>query len=1119
MRKLAVGITATLLLIQFQIEALAIPPLDLSQLAGGQGGGFAILSETGEFGAEAGFSVSEAGDVNGDGLSDLIVGAPDFVNSFGTPSGRSYVVFGKADLDAVNLSEVVVGVGGFVIDNFNSEAELGYSVSAAGDVNGDGLSDVVIGAYSQSSSGFFGSGRAYVIFGKSDGMPVNIPEDGDFENGGIAFIGEDFAGNAGFSVSAAGDVNGDGLADLLVGAPHGPLKNFSTDMSGRSYVILGRREPGSINLSEITAGLGGFAIDGELSGNQSGFSVSSAGDVNGDGFSDLVLGAPYADFNGFDSGRSYVVFGRRETSLITLSNIAAGTGGFPINGESQPGNSGFSVSSAGDVNGDGLADIIVGAPHASPSGSVAGRSYVIFDKTSTAGVSLTEVASGSGGFVINGETIYTDLERSGYSVSTAGDVNGDGLADLVVGDPNASPNGRLHSGRAYLVFGKTDTEAVNLSSIAAGTGGFAIDGEAAGDWAGHSVSTAGDVNGDGLADVLIGARNADGGKGRSYVVFSPSTPPTSPPPGIPPDAIYIARTLPGDGPGGRIVPPTILESARVKIDFSDEDEGSDQGEPSTELVAITNSPQGLMGLYPTSDIARSIWYIETIRTNYDSAELTFKYLNWEIYGISAPEAELAVYASDSLEGPWTQLNTVLDQNRNEARVTVSEFSYFAIGSTTLGSTPTPSPTPTQTPTPTPSPTFTPTPTLTPTPTPSPSPTLTPTPTPTSTPIPMPFLTHDYMQNGGTVFGWAGGPLQGFGGTASVGPSGLCMNAPGSGDNFVLWVSPERLIELAANTVYKTRLMVSSDQNATDAIPLFFFVYDNFNTGGGGNNFGGFSWLLDVDGGAQGIGRPHGRASFDFYMTPIAVAAAQWNAGAFTAQADLENDIRLQYRVIDANATLLTDADSGMVCVSRLEVTAVPRAELPTFTTVFDSPIASATHFAQALDETGTGGTAVIDDVTNTARYQLATMGDVRKTLGYFDATQADLNTQLYPVVWLGDSLYRTRVGVRAESSESDPIDVLFISNDTTNVELGASQYITRGAPGGAMDRVASPKLAAAEYEAYFFSQNATLSMTPNANRLRPLVIFFNTGNQAGEGTGGDATIVNTLEVDRFDSLP
>ncbi|OJA03420.1 integrin alpha, partial [Bathymodiolus thermophilus thioautotrophic gill symbiont] len=323
---------------------------------------------------------------------------------------------------------------------------------------------------------------------------------GSFVAQGFVINGESTEDSSGRSVSSAGDVNGDGLDDLIVGAYHADPDN--KDKAGKTYVVFGKKDKVAVDLSTIASGAGGFVINGENTEDLSGFSVSSAGDVNGDGLDDLIVSAHHADpANKSNAGKSYVVFGKTNASAINLSAIALGTGGFVINGENANDFSAYSVSSAGDVNGDGLDDLIVGAFFAGFDAYYsAGKSYVVFGKKDKVAVDLSIIASGTGGFVIGGEG---GDDWSGYSVSSAGDVNGDGLDDLIVSAHYADPANKSNAGKTYVVFGKTDKDAVNLSTL--GTGGFVINGEDANDESGYSVSSAGDVNGDGLDDLIVGA--------------------------------------------------------------------------------------------------------------------------------------------------------------------------------------------------------------------------------------------------------------------------------------------------------------------------------------------------------------------------------------------------------------------------------------------------------------------------------------------------------------------------------------------------------------------------------------------------------------------------------------
>ena len=276
----------------------------------------------------------------------------------------------------------------------------------------------------------------------------------------------------------------------------------------------------TLNLSTLT-GTNGFKIQGETAYDLSGHSVSDAGDLNGDGFDDIIIGAWQADPNGSLSGASYVVFGKAGGFSATLNlSTLTGANGFKIQGEVANDISGDSVSGAGDVNGDGFDDLIIGADGADPNGISSGASYVVFGKAGGFSATLNlSTLTGANGFKIQGETA---VDQTGTSVSAAGDVNGDGFGDIIIGAPFADPNGS-DSGASYVVFGKAGgfSATLNLSTLD-GTKGFKIQGEAAYDRSGISVSAAGDVNGDGFDDIIIGADSANTNgtySGASYVVF------------------------------------------------------------------------------------------------------------------------------------------------------------------------------------------------------------------------------------------------------------------------------------------------------------------------------------------------------------------------------------------------------------------------------------------------------------------------------------------------------------------------------------------------------------------------------------------------------------------------
>jgi len=411
-----------------------------------------------------------------------------------------------------SLSDIANGKGGFVVNGAAAGDRAGLRVSEAGDVNGDGLDDFIIGARQADPNGA-DSGAAYVVFGSKDGRNVEL-SDIEAGIGGFVVRGVSAGDNAGASTHGGSDVNGDGLADIVVGARH---DDPNGNNSGAAFVVFGKKDTTAVELSAIEAGTGGFVINGANAGDIAGNKAVLTGDVNGDGIDDILVSAQGDGSNGANAGAIYVVFGKTNTTAVELSAVAAGAGGFIIKGASAGDEAGW-VSHAGDINGDGYFDVALSAYGADPGGRAdSGSVYVVFGKSDVGAVELSNIDAGNGGYAIHG---IAAGDRAGWGVDGGTDVNGDSLADLVIGAAEAY-NGADRTGAAYVVYGKKTTDSIELSDVAAGNGGFVLKGLGDGDQT-AAVSVGGDFNGDGLGDIVVGARRNDTlgvNAGAAFVVF------------------------------------------------------------------------------------------------------------------------------------------------------------------------------------------------------------------------------------------------------------------------------------------------------------------------------------------------------------------------------------------------------------------------------------------------------------------------------------------------------------------------------------------------------------------------------------------------------------------------
>jgi hypothetical protein len=352
--------------------------------------------------------------VNGDGFDDVLVGGT-YVSTGSAYVMSTYVVFGpmSGEID-MGTADATLQVG----PGTHSGTPVQVRYVSSGTNNTDNYSDTFIGAYGDDSGGT-SSGAAYLFEGPISGYFDETDAD-------AAFVGESSGDTAGTAVSSSGDVNGDGIDDFVVGAPH---ESTAGSNAGAVYVVLGPAS-GTVDLSTAD---GKFL--GENSSDMSGWSLACSGDADGDGNSDILIGAWMSNSGGTASGAAFLILGPSTGATASLTTADA-----KLVGESDQDFAGYSLDIAGDVDGDGTDDLLVGAMG---SDGYSGATYLVLGP-----VSGTQNLS-SANAILRGENTH---DASGGNVAFAGDVDNDMQADILVGAKYEGAGGH-YAGAAYLVLG------------------------------------------------------------------------------------------------------------------------------------------------------------------------------------------------------------------------------------------------------------------------------------------------------------------------------------------------------------------------------------------------------------------------------------------------------------------------------------------------------------------------------------------------------------------------------------------------------------------------------------------------------------------------------------------
>ncbi len=654
--------------------------IDLSQTTGSEGtpltriygpsdsGGIGVGID-GSFGGDGryGDGGTAYGDFNGDGYADIALGGPGAIRpmfpNFVNHSGGVYVLFGAAG-GAGQVLSLTPGMAGpseaRIFGGGGGVVQLGRSL-AAGDFNGDGYDDLLIGAlrYGPTPCGGF---PVYIVYGSTDmpGQTYLLPiDDFEFQTNGvpdylavICYPGSlDYMG----VTLAVGDFDGDGRDDFAAG--------YGDISPGANFVVFGNTLATGQATDVDESGSNNAQISG---GAHVGYTLAS-GDINGDGFDDIVLG----DVQSISSAAwdAYIVYGngnlKGKTFALGQSPVSGTT---RILGESSL-SSGPSYVASNDIDGDGLDDLVV----SSEANDV--RTITVVYGSDILGnelVDLSDPIQGVSSTRYSNDTLAQNAANGWPYIPEMGDLNGDGFADMLLGVPEYDIPRAWPSGRAFVLYGSPGLRG-NTSVLTAPEGNVHVISASTGvDEFGISPTTGGDFNGDGFADFTVaaplGVTAETTGGGYAVQVYGAGTAPSA-------SATegFRAGNAPARDFGGRMSP--VL---RTRLAFTG-------GNAAPATVTLTRNLDAIGNFDEPDMLANVTWELNTTRTGWSNAEVTFRYLETEVAGLI--ESALVLYHAPDPSGPWTEV-AVQSQNigRNEITATVDSFSHFVIAQKGTGLT-------------------------------------------------------------------------------------------------------------------------------------------------------------------------------------------------------------------------------------------------------------------------------------------------------------------------------------------------------------------------------------------------------------------------------------------------